>query len=613
MFVWDKGDLNAAQESAIEHQGSVFLVACPGSGKTRTLTFKIARLLSELQSEKKRVVAITYTHRAADEIHERIEQLGVKTSQLWIGTIHSFCLEWILKPYGIYHSALQYGFRVINAHDTERIHEDLCSQFQGMTLTHYDCDYYFRTDRFVLTSCAPEKRAAIREILKTYWQTLQKNRQLDFELILYYSYQLIKSHPSIAALLGSIFSCVLVDEYQDTREIQYEILAAILKAGKGKATAFIVGDPNQAIYGSLGGYAISAVEFGQKCGLVFKQMELSGNYRSSSRIINYFGRYNVFPSKIEAIGKVKDFSSVISYNSNIHRDALEAELVRLIQYNVEIVGIEPRDICIVAPWWVHLASMTRRLAAALPDYTFDGPGMVPFARDIDNFWYKLSRIILTEASPLLYIRRMRWAREVIVGLSDAGIQIRDLEPKSLLRACNAIAVDEVDGLTFLRTFFDRLFMMIDIDWQANLSLTEHYDAFFECSQRRIDRLAKEGALAIADIAMFRRVFAARSGITISSIHGVKGAEYDTVIAYGLLEGMVPYFNDAEKIESAKKLLYVVCSRSRKNLHLLSERGRRRRGGEDYQPTEVLLGSAFNYDTMPVDSHTMSFTAPPLGD
>src|SRR5258706_4888003 len=91
VFVWDKKDLNDAQTSAIEQPGSVFLVACPGSGKTRTLTYKIARLLSELKSDKRRIVAITYTHRAADEIHERIEQLGVDTSQLWIGTIHSFC------------------------------------------------------------------------------------------------------------------------------------------------------------------------------------------------------------------------------------------------------------------------------------------------------------------------------------------------------------------------------------------------------------------------------------------------------------------------------------------------------------------------------------------
>ncbi|MBF4243354.1 UvrD-helicase domain-containing protein, partial [Vibrio anguillarum] len=117
MFVWDKDDLNDQQVDAIRQAGNVLLKACPGSGKTRTLTYKIALELSKLTDEKRWIVAITYTNRAADEIRERIELLGVETSQLWIGTIHSFCLEWIIKPYGIYHDKLKNGFKVINSYD----------------------------------------------------------------------------------------------------------------------------------------------------------------------------------------------------------------------------------------------------------------------------------------------------------------------------------------------------------------------------------------------------------------------------------------------------------------------------------------------------------------
>lgn len=100
-FIWDPSDLNPEQAAAVTEPSSIFLIACPGSGKTRTLTYKIAYELSR-RTDKRMVVAITYTHRAADEIQERIEDLGVDTSGLWIGTIHAFCLEWILKPYGIY-------------------------------------------------------------------------------------------------------------------------------------------------------------------------------------------------------------------------------------------------------------------------------------------------------------------------------------------------------------------------------------------------------------------------------------------------------------------------------------------------------------------------------
>jgi superfamily I DNA/RNA helicase len=596
MFVWNGDDLNEDQVKAIEQAGSVFLTACPGSGKTRTLTYKIARELSLLTSDKQRVVAITYTHRAADEIQERIEQLGVETSQLWIGTIHSFCLEWILRPYAIYHPELKNGFRVINAHDTERAHEALCG-LHGSNLSFYDCGHYFTPADYVLT-CDDWKRSKVDALLQQYWQDLRANRQVDFELILAYAHDLIRDVPSISILLGSIFATVLVDEYQDTKEIQYAILGAILKASKGKAKAFIVGDPNQAIYGSLGGYAITPAELSALSGVTFNELDLSVNYRSSDRIVGYFENFNQLTSKITAGGKFKEFASVISYDSSTSRIALEAEIVRLIRYNIETIGIEPSEVCIVGPQWPPLASMTRQLVAALPDYSFSGPGMVPFARDTDNFWYKLSRIILTEASPQLYIRRHRWAGEVIAALDLAGVNTSKITRKSLLRASNGITSTETDGLKYLLECFDALFAALGIDRATSPMLVEHYKAFVDGSQRRIDRLTADGATAIAEIDMFRRVFAEKTGITVSTIHGVKGAEYEAVIAFGLLEGMVPHFKETDKTSSANKLLYVICSRAKKNLHLISEAGRGRGRSNVYLPTDILLACSFSYNLVP---------------
>lgn len=595
MFVWNVDDLNADQVKAIEQPGSVFLTACPGSGKTRTLTYKIARELSLLTSDKQRVVAITYTHRAADEIQERIERLGVDTSQLWIGTIHSFCLEWILRPYAIYHPELKHGFRVINAHDTERALELLCSQHDG--LRTFDCGHYFTSTGYVI-SCPDWKQARVDALLQQYWADLRANRQVDFEMILAYAYQLVRDVPSISILLGSIFATVLVDEYQDTKEIQYAILGAILKASKGKAKAFIVGDPNQAIYGSLGGYAIAPAEFSALSGVAFKEMDLSVNYRSSDRIVTYFENFNQLTSRISAGGKYKTFPSLISYDYSTNRDALVAEVVRLIRYNIETMGVPPNEVCIVGPQWLPLAGMTRQLVAALPDYSFSGPGMVPFARDIDNFWYKLARIILTEASPQLYIRRSRWAGEVIAALDLAGINSAEITRKSLLRASNGIFSAETDGLKYLLECFDAIFAALEVDRRSSPMLVEHYEAFVEGSQRRIDKLVADGATAIAEVAMFRKVFDEKTGITVSTIHGVKGTEFEAVIAFGLLEGMVPHFNENDKIAAANKLLYVICSRAKKNLHLISEVGRQRWQNNVYQPTDILLACSFGYDQIP---------------
>ena len=595
MFTWPIGALNDEQENALAEAESVFLVACPGSGKTRVLTYKTALELSKLGSSKQFVVAITYTHRAADEIHERIEGLGVDTTRLWIGTIHSFCLEWILKPYGIYHNDLKHGFRVIDTHEREKLLESLCAQYKKQKVTVWDCEFYFNESGYCLSSHKKWLHVSVNEILEAYFETLRETRQIDFELILFRAYELIQTHSEIALILSRLFSFILIDEYQDTKRIQYSIIASILKAGQGSTRGFLVGDPNQAIFQSLGGFAIDFEDFKAMTGIPMKLFALSKNYRSSERIISYFGNYNIHDTLIEAAADDKAFPSLVSFDDSIHRDSLETELARLIRYNIETLGIPPHEVCVLAPQWVHLASMTRRLVAAMPEYSFDGPGMVPFARDIDNFWYKVSKLALTDASPGMYVRRLRWAGDVLKDLDVQGADVSAITRKSLLRECNVIRLAETDGLDYLRSFFEELFTRLRIDFRMFSVLLEHHEAFFASSQAKMDRLVKDGVEFIGDVVTFKKVFQTRTGIVVSTIHGIKGAEFDAVIAYALLEGLVPNFSDPNGQDSAMKLLYVIGSRARKNLHLIAERGRYKWNKVEYQTTTQLAECVFDYD------------------
>jgi superfamily I DNA/RNA helicase len=223
--------------------------------------------------------------------------------------------------------------------------------------------------------------------------------------------------------------------------------------------------------------------------------------------------------------------------------------------------------------------------------------MVPFARDTENFWYKLSRIALTEPSPGMYTRRLRWAGEVLRDLRHVGVDTLNLAAKTFLRESNAIDIQEHAGLEYLRRYFDEIFERLRVQYTEIGPLRDHHAAFFESSARRIDRLQNDGVAGIADLEFFRRVFQNRAGITVSTIHGVKGAEFDVVLAFALLEGMVPHFNDQNGPQSARKLLYVIGSRARKNLHLFSERGRPRGRNNVYLPTESLEACVFNYDVV----------------
>ena len=160
---------------------------------------------------------------------------------------------------------------------------------------------------------------------------------------------------------------------------------------------------------------------------------------------------------------------------------------------------------------------------------------------------------------------------------------------------NEIKVDITDGLEYLRKYFGQLFSRLRLDVSNYPTLAQQFEAFFASSSARIDKMISEGSPFMADVSVFRRVFRHRTGITVSTIHGVKGAEFDTVIAYALLDGMVPHFNDADQMDGAKKLLYVIGSRARSNLHLIAERGRKRGSWSEYGTSVPLRELAFGYD------------------
>ncbi|MCH7355909.1 ATP-dependent helicase [Acinetobacter sp. NIPH 1958] len=600
MFSINNDDLNDEQKKAIYEENSVLLLACPGSGKTRTLIYKIAYELSRIDSIKKFVIAITYTNRAAEEIKERVEILGVDTTQLWIGTIHSFCLHWILRPYHLYLENLKYGFNVINSYDSEKIITELCEKYKNPRINFWDCGVEARTDGIYLTCMDENKHSSLVEIMGNYYKILLSNKQIDFEQILKYSWDLLEENSIICKALSKIFSTILIDEYQDTKEIQYNIIAKILKANNGCTKVFIVGDPNQSIYASLGGFPMLKSDLEGLLGFNLVSLSLERNYRSSSKIVEYFNYYKVNNAAINAFGVNKDYPSLLTYNNTVLVDDLIKEISNLILINIKNYNIAPNEICIAAPHWIHIGVITRKLMVMHPDLSFDGPGMAPFSRDIDNFWFKVSKILLTEPSPDMYIRRLRWSSEILKDLELLGINTMHISNKELLRVCNSIKIFENDGLKYLESFFSILFKKLNIDWELIPSLQNHHKSFFESSSQKMQKLLAEGLSGVETLENFKKVFKQKEGITVSTIHGVKGEEYDTVIGFALLDGFIPHFGDQDKDKSAKMMLYVLASRARKNLHLISEKNRgpfNHYTPDGKKPTPQLEGYTYTYDDL----------------
>ena len=227
--------LNKEQDVAVNCQGHCVVTACPGSGKTRVLTARVIRGLSEIETSKERVIALTYTNRAADEIRTRLDYEGVESGRLWAGTIHSFALEWILRPYAPYCEILKQGFTVADEYVAANI---INSLKKDAGLNYYESiETGYRRDGSSLNS-----NDSHSDVLNKYKDELRKLKLIDYDDILYLAYKILEENKEIGETLGDIFRVVCVDEVQDIQDLQYGILSEIYKTNHSLLELFFVGD-----------------------------------------------------------------------------------------------------------------------------------------------------------------------------------------------------------------------------------------------------------------------------------------------------------------------------------------------------------------------------------
>ena len=573
--------LNQQQIEAITEPGNVLLTACPGSGKTRALTYKIAYELEKLKSQKKIIVAVTFTNRAADEIKKRIRNLITDDSNLWTGTIHSFCLEWVIRPYMCYSDELKNGFSIADEFYTENLIENLKKDYDLKTWTKISTRY--------LTSGELEEIENI-ELINEYHEYLKNDKLIDFDQILFYSYKLLSEFPQITEILKNMFHLICVDEYQDTQELLYGILGKIMQGKSGLCKIFIVGDVDQAIYGSLGGIAKSIDEIKREFNIDITQKKLSGNYRSNQRIINYYKNFQTSKIEIIALGENSGENAKITYSKDIHKDQLEETIAEIIRSRID-AGVPEHEICVLAPTWYLVIPMGRKLKSLLPNVKFDAVGLSPLSKNRENIWFKIARLFLVLPTPKNYITRKRWAAELINELNSFGVMLfeeNDFKSKKILKIINSISSKETEGLVYLEDCFIQLLSIIEINKDQNEYLKAHWDSFFTGAKKRLENLDFNLS---HDIDSFRKMFRHEEGVVVNTCHGIKGEEFNTVIAFGLLHGILPNKNDKTPL-AAEKLLYVICSRAKSELHLISEKGRKTN-----IPTSQLSAVKYSYDKL----------------
>ncbi|MBS5980169.1 MAG: ATP-dependent helicase, partial [Dysgonomonas mossii] len=577
---------------AVRQEGNVLLTACPGSGKTRVIIHKLAYELSHLdEGSKKRIAAVTFTVRASEEIFKRLNAMGISCDKIWSGTLHAFCLEWIIKPYSCYLPELQNGFFIAD--------ETFCSDLISSLKEKYKLQQIDPVNlRFNRDGSFAEPKSVQKRLLKEYHEILKSKKLIDFELLLFYSYKILCAYPKIPATLSKLFKLICVDEYQDTQDLLYAIFSTIIKAGNGSISLFLVGDTDQAIYASLGGVAKSMNEIKQELdGMPIVPLTLTGNYRSSQRIVDYYSHFQTQPIQIEAVGKNANKKGLITLNSTINRSKIVEEIARLIQLSLDS-GVPEDEICVLVPQWWLITSVSKKLRATLPDVNFDASGLAPMSRNRENIWYKLSRLFLTEPNPKIYSLRYRWATELIENFriqTNTEFSEKYVLERHFLRLINSISSKETEAIDYLVDCFNQFLTAVEIDYTKHPSLVENWKLFFINIESRLNDPEFK---VPSDIQSFKSFYREMTGVVINTCVGVKGEEFETVIAYGLLNGYIPHWNEifsGNAIEASKKLMYVICSRAKVNLHLISERGRTTRRGDELTMTPELATKVFVYD------------------
>ena len=248
-------ELNNKQREVCTSTKNYVLTACPGSGKTRLITYRLAYLQGKYNDSRKYNIAITYTNRAADEIDRRLDDMGIDMSNIWCGTIHQFCMHFIIRPYAMYSDYLRYGYKIIDDYVTKQYCSEIAKEL-NINVGYND-------------------PLSFPKIKEEYLKKLYDNQEVDFDLILKLSIHLLKNNSFIAENISSIIRSFQIDEFQDTNELQYQILAEIVKHDKHINVMF-VGDPNQSIFGSLGAVVKNVEEISKLFQINFVEDKLDG-------------------------------------------------------------------------------------------------------------------------------------------------------------------------------------------------------------------------------------------------------------------------------------------------------------------------------------------------
>ncbi len=564
-------NLNSQQRQAVTYQGSpLLLLAGAGSGKTRVLTHRAAYFIDQKIATPDQILLLTFTNKAADEMKQRMSKLlpdfQKNKNNLFAGTFHAFCCR-VLRTDGR-HLGIDPQFIIYDSSDQEDLIKSSLidlnlnpKEFKASSLMYFieAAKNSFQTPSDMASQASGFWQEYAAKVYKTYQKKLEEYQALDFNDLLFKTVQLFIDYPQVLEKYQDKYPFVLVDEYQDTNQIQY-LLTKLLAQKNRQITA--VGDASQAIYGWRG------ADFKNLMNLTkdFKDtkiINLEQNYRSTQIILD---AANAVISKNTSHPVLKLFTKKQSNDKiklfEADSEVSEAEFVaQKIQFIRDVQRIPLRDIAVL----YRMNAQSRVLEEAFLKYS------IPYVLIGGTKFYERA-----EVKDILAM--MRYADN-----SHDKVSIDRLK--------------KVFGKRRLSTFMDHL-KDLEISQMTSLEVLEslvtssgyldRYDPKDEDDQKKIENIKELKSVAstfpvlndfLENVALVQQEYSLqeknkkkenRDGVRLMTLHGAKGLEFEVVFLVGFEEGILPHSRclvDETEVEEERRLCYVGITRAKDYLYI----------------------------------------------
>jgi len=588
--------LNEAQQTAAKHiDGPLLILAGAGSGKTKTITTRLAYLIS-IGIDPSSILTLTFTNKAATEMRNRAFALiSDISSPPLLATFHKFGL--LFLKLNIDKLGRKNNFVIIDTDDKKKILKTIDKEITTSILASEISKF-----KNSLMSIEDAKQSSpdqyytrLADIYEKYQSYLEKNNLVDFDDLLLLTYYLLDKFPDLAKQTSQRYQYIMVDEYQDTNELQYKLLQKLCTTHKNLC---VVGDDDQSIYGWRGATIKNILNF-EKNFENTKVIKLENNYRSTNKILQHANL--LIEHNRDRIGKKLIGTRSEGNPIRLYESSDENEETRKIADDIKTLisqGVHPSQIAILFRVNALSRALEEGFNKARINYKLIG-GMKFYERAEIKDLIAYFRVITNKNDNFSFKRIINKPKK---GIGNATIQKVELEAHkekisifSLIELYTPEQLASIVGKKNARTL--KVFMASINDLQdtlqeAKMRFVDMFEETFDFKQSF--EKAIDGADRIANIDEFygyvRDFFMQNidlnledflneislesaqdeiegGSVSMMSIHASKGLEYGHLFVIGLEEGFFPIVGDGSDLEEERRLGYVAFTRAKDQLTL----------------------------------------------